>query len=316
MPHYCAACLHTRLDDFAPSVSVESVSGKSKAADNNSSGNLHAVTTSTNEDCVTRQVMGTSEQRKKLTAILRDGSTRATSDVIAAELEMRRLARRALQQELTYSEDIPPVEPPSESVSHLPLYELVYRILTTFTVSRTNLPGRESITVKLTLEFYSPPINQNPSTRWYPIRICLSYTEVGHIGSKSDGGVFQKYSLWRPMGNGLLPDGYYLVEDNAFPLKLYAGTNQPLSVEGKIFNYCLSRTRRIVENVFRILVRLFQVFQVAVCGWPSVVFEEGDVCRANSVTTTGCKTPPHLSMSSTSFPVSTSCRKSIHGRIM
>lgn len=94
---------------------------------------------------------------------------------------------------------------------------------------------------------------------------CFSYIEVGHKGSESDGGVFQNSSLWLPLENGLLPDGCYLIGDDAFPLKPYLMkpyivANRALTVEERIYNYRVSRARRIVENGFGILVSRFRAF--------------------------------------------------------
>lgn len=96
-------------------------------------------------------------------------------------------------------------------------------------------------------------------------KYCFSYFEVGKKGSESDGRVFQNCSLLEPLQNGLLPNGSYFVGDDAFPLKPYlmkpyTNHNRPLTREERIFNYRLSRARRIIENVFGILVSRFRVF--------------------------------------------------------
>lgn len=95
---------------------------------------------------------------------------------------------------------------------------------------------------------------------------CFTYVEVGHNGSGNEAGIFQNSSLWLPLENGMLPNGSFLVGDDAFPLKPYlmkpyASYRLPLTVEELIFNYRLSRVRRIVENGFGILVSRFRVFQ-------------------------------------------------------
>ena len=50
---------------------------------------------------------------------------------------------------------------------------------------------------------------------------CFTYIDVGCNGIVSDGGVFQNCSLYTSLENGLLPEGYCLVSDDAFPLKTY-----------------------------------------------------------------------------------------------
>jgi hypothetical protein len=62
----------------------------------------------------------------------------------------------------------------------------------------------------------------------------------------------------------MLPDGALLVGGDAFPLKpflLKPYSHRSLSYDEKVFNYRLSRARRIVENAFRILVSRFRIFQ-------------------------------------------------------
>ncbi|XP_045760625.1 putative nuclease HARBI1 [Maniola jurtina] len=93
---------------------------------------------------------------------------------------------------------------------------------------------------------------------------CFRYLNVGANGRNSDAGIFRQSSLRHSLENNLLPKGGFLVGDDAFALKTYllkpySGTN--LTTTQKIFNYRLSRARRIVENGFGILASRFQIFQ-------------------------------------------------------
>ncbi|XP_075559704.1 uncharacterized protein LOC142591248 [Dermacentor variabilis] len=112
------------------------------------------------------------------------------------------------------------------------------------------------------------------------------YVEIGHFGSESYGGVFvrskfQEMILTNQIGIpedseigsiGKMP--YFFVGDNAFPLKTFMmrpysrTTLQPLFADTsvanqlfeeknqrRIFNYRLSRARRVVENAFCIMAQ-------------------------------------------------------------
>lgn len=100
--------------------------------------------------------------------------------------------------------------------------------------------------------------------------------EVGINGRASDAGVFAQCKLKYLYDEGLLylpePEKLPLSEetfpsvfvgDDAFPLlenlmKPYSRSN--LTIEQQIFNYRLSRARRVVENAFGILANRFRVF--------------------------------------------------------
>lgn len=105
------------------------------------------------------------------------------------------------------------------------------------------------------------------------------YVDVGTNGSISDGGVFGKSVLAQALydDNNALnipcdqslpgrpkPQPFVIVADEAFPLKPnlmkpYSGRNTTTN-ERRIFNYRLSRARRIVENAFGILAPDLELF--------------------------------------------------------
>lgn len=105
--------------------------------------------------------------------------------------------------------------------------------------------------------------------------------DFGTNGRISDGGVLQNTKFYEMLNNGelhipneenveesdiILP--YVFVADDAFPLRTdmikpfrQADLN---SQEKKIFNYRLSRARRIVENAFGILASRFRIFHTQI----------------------------------------------------
>ncbi|XP_041483828.1 putative nuclease HARBI1 [Lytechinus variegatus] len=95
------------------------------------------------------------------------------------------------------------------------------------------------------------------------------WADVGNPGSSSDAQVFNHSPLRRGLENGTLglpdpeplPDDdrdtpYFLIGDDAFPLRTWMQkpySNREQTDEERIFNYRLSRARRVVENSFGIL---------------------------------------------------------------
>lgn len=106
------------------------------------------------------------------------------------------------------------------------------------------------------------------------------YVDMGINGRISDGGVFRESSLREALNkNSLnLPEDehlpgtnikvpYVFVGDDAFPLThrlMKPFPQRGLSVEKRIFNYRLSRARRIVENTFGILTNRFRILQTTI----------------------------------------------------
>lgn len=113
------------------------------------------------------------------------------------------------------------------------------------------------------------------------------YIDVGCNGRVSDGGVFKNSSLYKAFETGSLsipqpkplPGGsvsvpFMIVADDAFPLR--TDIMKPYSQVGltrkrRIFNYRLSRARRIVENAFGILSNRFRIFMTPIALSPDKV---------------------------------------------
>ena len=109
--------------------------------------------------------------------------------------------------------------------------------------------------------------------------------DVGESGRHSDGGVFGASEFGHALLNDRLPlppdeplppigpFPYYLVGDEAFPLKPnlmrpYPGRN--LDEPKKIFNYRLSRGRHVIENAFGILVSRWRIFRQPIIALPDI----------------------------------------------
>jgi hypothetical protein len=105
----------------------------------------------------------------------------------------------------------------------------------------------------------------------------FTYIDVGCNGRVSDGGVFNNCTLSSALENNtlnlpgpiplpgrekLLP--YLIVADDTFAMKPYL--IKPYSYKdqpgpNRVFNYRLSRARRIVENVFGIIANRFRILR-------------------------------------------------------
>lgn len=103
------------------------------------------------------------------------------------------------------------------------------------------------------------------------------YVHTGTNGSVSDGGVIQHTRFYEKLMTGqlnlppasILPDTnitvpYTFVGDSAFALNRHIMKPFPfknINHEKRIFNYRLSRARRVVENAFGILAARFRIFR-------------------------------------------------------
>lgn len=92
---------------------------------------------------------------------------------------------------------------------------------------------------------------------------------VGTNGRANDAGIFKDSKLYKSLEkNSLnLPPEHVILGDSAFPLKTYLMKPYAFRNTSKkktVFNYRLSRARRIVENAFGILVWRFRVFMAPI----------------------------------------------------
>lgn len=102
--------------------------------------------------------------------------------------------------------------------------------------------------------------------------------DVGAFGRRSDGGIFRDSKMGKmfrenrmnvPAPEPLTADGppvpYVLVGDEAFQLSTYMMRPYPgrggLTKDKTIYNYRLSRARRVIENTFGILVTLRRILK-------------------------------------------------------
>lgn len=99
---------------------------------------------------------------------------------------------------------------------------------------------------------------------------------MGPFGKNSDGGIFASCKLGKGLQQGtlsipadsVLPGRsiempYVIVGDEAFSLKTFLRRPYPgqnLHISQHIFNYRLTRARRVVENAFRILSQRFCIY--------------------------------------------------------
>ena len=111
-------------------------------------------------------------------------------------------------------------------------------------------------------------------------RYCFTLFDVGQYGSNNDCGVLNNCAIGKKFQSGdvdlpnpkhLLgcsfdPLPYYLVGDEIFPLKTWLMRPYPgkLTEEQRVFNYRFSRARRVIENVFGILVARWRIFHTPI----------------------------------------------------
>ncbi|XP_011350405.3 putative nuclease HARBI1 [Ooceraea biroi] len=107
---------------------------------------------------------------------------------------------------------------------------------------------------------------------------CFTLVDIGAERRQSDGGIFANSNFGQrfernemnvPQPNAIEPNGpslpYVLLADEAFALKEYMMRPYPrsgrLNRQKKIFNYRLSRGRRVVESSFGILTSRWRIYR-------------------------------------------------------
>ena len=160
---------------------------------------------------------------------------------------------------------------------------------------------------------------------------CFTLIDIGNAGRHSDGGVLSNSAFGKAMEDGALslPKAevipginaaipYVFVGDAAFPLKTYMMRPYPgrfLPENKRIFNYRLSRARRIIENTFGIMVSKFRIFRRAILANP---------VKVTKITKAACCLHNYLKISEARNPSSQrqycppgyADREDIHGNVL
>lgn len=93
---------------------------------------------------------------------------------------------------------------------------------------------------------------------------------MGSQGRLNDASIFGNSILKKKLEDGTLniPSGCVILGEEAFPLKPYLlkpySRRLALTADEKIFNYRLSRARRIVENAFGIMTSKFRIYRTPI----------------------------------------------------
>ena len=102
------------------------------------------------------------------------------------------------------------------------------------------------------------------------------WVDLWAAGSSSDAQIFKHSDLRHKIKNGtigfpesesLVDDGpkvhHFILRDDAFPLKLWLMkpySRRGMNLNQRVFNYRISRARRVVENAFGIPTSRFRIF--------------------------------------------------------
>ncbi|XP_020299084.1 uncharacterized protein LOC109863260 [Pseudomyrmex gracilis] len=105
----------------------------------------------------------------------------------------------------------------------------------------------------------------------------FTWLDIGQYGSLSDGSVWSNTDLMQALEEGTInlppptplpgtnvPFPYVFVADEAFPLSTYmmrpfSKKNVEMSDDERIFNYRVSKARKVIENIFGIMGAKWQI---------------------------------------------------------
>ncbi|KAG1673792.1 Protein ALP1-like [Nymphon striatum] len=126
-------------------------------------------------------------------------------------------------------------------------------------------------------------------------RYCFTVVDIGSPGRSSDGAIFADSVMASPVllkvpepttvtGIGTMP--HVIVGDAAFPLKeniMRPYPGQHLNKKQRIFNYRLSRARRVIENAFGILAARWRIFHTPINASEEKIYRiiQATVCLHN-----------------------------------
>lgn len=159
---------------------------------------------------------------------------------------------------------------------------------------------------------------------------CFTVVDIGARGRQSDGGIFRNSTFGKMFfsnsidlpqpreiskTSGLIP--FLLVGDNAFPfgvnlMRPYPGNY--LAQEQRIFNYRLSRARRIIENSFGILVTRWTIFNRPIIAKLSTIEKiiKATVCLHNFLRMSDLRRPDAAKYCPSTFVD----REDAHGKVI
>ncbi|XP_067204132.1 putative nuclease HARBI1 isoform X1 [Linepithema humile] len=131
---------------------------------------------------------------------------------------------------------------------------------------------------------------------------CFTLVDIGGEGRQSDGGIFthsnfgqrfQQNQMTLPQPRPIESSGpalpFILVADEAFALTHYMMRPYPrsgrLNCQRKVFNYRLSRARRMIESVFGILAAKWRIYRRPIIASVSIAVKivQATVCLHNFV---------------------------------